>query len=218
MSGPVERASTRENLIETAAKLFATRGIDGVSLREILRESGTRNTTALQYHFGDRAGLLRAILDKHNQDVETARHALLDAYESDSVPELRRLAAALVRPLAVKLADPDGGPEYLQILGELANHPRPELPPADLDDRGSLLRWRALIAPLLESEAVRMHRRFLAIRFTFVELGRRAQTSPHTDDRLFVSHLIDLVAALLIAPLSPETLRLEEQRNAVRAV
>ena len=38
------------------------------------------------------------------------------------------------------------------------------------------------------------------------EIGRRAESGPHADDRLFTSHLIDLVTALLLAPLSPQTL------------
>lgn len=73
---------TRERLIETAERLFATEGVYGVSLREIVRASGARNVTALQYHFGDRHGLLRAVLERHRAEVESARHALLDAYEA----------------------------------------------------------------------------------------------------------------------------------------
>src|SRR5262245_64569112 len=38
---------------------------------------------------------------------------------------------------------------------------------------------------------------FVAMRFAAVELARRARSAPHTDDRLFVSHLVDLVAGVL---------------------
>ncbi|MEV4184882.1 TetR family transcriptional regulator, partial [Streptosporangium canum] len=74
-------AGTRERLIAAAEELFSTRGIGTVSLNEIVRAAGARNATALQYHFGDRAGLLRAVLDKHTRDVDERRHAMLDAYE-----------------------------------------------------------------------------------------------------------------------------------------
>ena len=50
------------------------------------------------------------------------------------------------------------------------------------------------------------------MRFAAVELARRARSAPHTDDRLFVSHLVDLVAGLLAAPLSDETRRLDAER------
>jgi hypothetical protein len=63
---------------------------------------------------------------------------------------------------------------------------------------------------------VRLNRRFIAHRFTIVELARRADGGPHRDDRLFVSHLVDLVAAVLAAPLSPQTLRLAAARDSSR--
>src|SRR5215831_7778663 len=95
-------------LITAAEQLFAARGIDAVSLREINRAAGARNAVAVQYHFEDRDGVLLAVLQKHRPDVEARRHAMLDQYEADGAADLRRLAAALVRPWAAKLADPDG--------------------------------------------------------------------------------------------------------------
>ncbi|MDP9867649.1 MULTISPECIES: TetR/AcrR family transcriptional regulator [Streptosporangium] len=249
-------AGTRERLITAAEELFSTRGIGAVSLNEIVRTSGARNATALQYHFGDRAGLLRAVLGKHGGDVDARRHAMLDDYERGggpgqprtpsptdtgtpaaeptgaeptdprtrppsgppAYPQVLALAAALVRPPAAKLADPDGGPAYLRIMAELIGHPGASLATAEQDDpAASIHRWRRLAAPLLQEDAVRLHRRLVAIRFTMVELGRRARSGPHPDDRLFVSHLVDLVAALLLAPLSEETLRLAAERGAETA-
>ncbi|MFD8561260.1 TetR family transcriptional regulator [Streptosporangium canum] len=251
-------AGTRERLITAAEELFSTRGIGAVSLNEIVRAAGARNATALQYHFGNRAGLLRAVLDKHTRDVDERRHAMLDAYElghsetprpdapdhpqtprpdapdhpqtprpdapdhpqtprPDALghPQSLSLASALVHPPAVKLADPDGGPAYLRIMAELISHPAASLATAEQDDpAGSIHRWRRLAAPALQQDAVRLHRRLVAIRFTMVELGRRARSGPHADDRLFVGHLTDLVAALLLAPLSEETLRLAAERDA----
>jgi AcrR family transcriptional regulator len=204
---------TRERLIETAERLFAAEGVNGVSLREIVRSSGARNVTALQYHFGDRKGLLRAVLERHHRDVEAARHALLDTYEAGDRDDVHALSAALVRPLAAKLATHEGR-AYLQILGELVNRPEPVIGRASVSDPAdSTYRWRALTAPLLEEDATRLHRRFVAVRFTMIELARRAGSGPHADDRLFVSHLIDLVTALLLAPLSPQTRRLAAERD-----
>ena len=205
--------TTRARLINAAEQLFAARGIDAVSLREINRASGARNSVAVQYHFEDRAGVVRAVLQKHRPDVEARRHALLDQYEAEGQPDLRSLAAALVRPWAAKLADPDGGPEYLQIHAEVLNRPRLAAEPSGSD---SVQRWRSLMEPLLGEDAIRLHRRFTAMRLAAGELGRRASTAPHTDDRLFVSHLVDLVAAILAAPVSGETLRLADDRDASR--
>ena len=210
-------ADTRARLIAAAEELFAANGVEAVSLREIVRASGARNTAALQYHFGDRAGLLRAVLEKHHLDVDTRRQAMLDAYEAEGVDDPWSLSRALVQPLAAQLADPDGGCAYLQILAELMNRPRPVLDPAGLEDSAdSMFRWRQLAAPLISEEALRLHRRFVVLRFAVVELARRADGAPHTDDRLFTSHLVDLVAALLTAPASPQTLRLAAARDEAR--
>ncbi len=215
---PRNAEDTRQSLLRAAERLFAERGVEAVSLREINRSAGQRNATALQYHFGDRRGLLRAIVRKHEGEVEARRHALLDQWESDASPDLRDLAAALVRPAAAKLGDTDGGPEYLRIMGQIYGRPDPVFSSASLDDaRSSINRWRKLVAPLMTEPAVdRLHRRFSAIRLVFTELARRAESSRARDHRLFVSQLIDLVAALLVAPISEETQRLLDARGSRR--
>lgn len=209
--------ATRDRLVAAASRLFAAQGVDAVSLREIGREAEARNATALQYHFGDRSGLVRSVLAPHHRDVETARHALLDAEEAragDGALDLPALASTLVRPLAARLADPPGGPEYLQILADLVNRPRPAISTASLEDPAdSMYRWRALAADVLAPEAVALHRRFAAYRFTVGELAQRARTGPHRGDRLFTSDLVDLVAALLGAPVSDATQALRATRR-----
>jgi AcrR family transcriptional regulator len=207
-------ATTTDRLISAAEELFARQGIEGVSLREINRAAGAKNASALQYHFRDRDGLLRALMAKHRRDVEARRHAMLDAYEAEGRDDLRSLAGALVRPMAAKLADPAGGPEYLQILADLMNRPRAVIDPAATDDpSSSIYRWRHLVGALLDEDVTRLHRRFVSIRFAALELARRARSGPHTDDRLFVSDLVDLVTGVLAAPLSDETRRLDVERQ-----
>jgi AcrR family transcriptional regulator len=202
------RSGVPEALIRSAERLFAERGSDAVSLREIITASGVTNASAVQYHFGDRKGLVRAILAKHDVAIERRRHEMLDAYESRAESDVRALAAALVRPLAAELNSDDGGLGYLQLVADLYNRPNPTFDLSALDDRtDSFQRWRALVMPLLTPEAVRLHRRFDALRFTVSELARRGRTG-RRDHRLFTSQLVDLVAALLLAPVSDETRRM----------
>src|SRR5690606_39368762 len=110
-------------------------GTDGASLRDISRAAAAKTPPALQYHFRDRDGLLRALIAKHRRDVEARRHAMLDAYEAEGRDDVRALAGALVRPMAAKLADPDGGPEHLQATADLLNRPRAHDDPAHGDNR-----------------------------------------------------------------------------------
>jgi AcrR family transcriptional regulator len=205
---------TKDALVAAAEKLFAAHGINRVSLREINRASGARNAVALQYHFNDRDGMVRAVVRKHYAAVDLQRHEMLHSFERGSRDDIRELSAALVVPSAAKLTDPDGGPEYLQIAAELLNGPTADFDPsAPFDLSASIDRWRALVEPFLEQDATRLHRRFTAIRFSAMELGRRAQSAPHSDDRLFTSQLVDLVTALLLAPVSSHTATLATQRR-----
>lgn len=207
--------ATRQAIISAAERLFADHGIDGVSLREINRAAGQSNTGAVQYHFGDRDGLVLALIAKHRRTTEPRRHALLDHYEDVGVDDVRGLASALVAPAAAKLSDADGGREYLQISAEYYTRAQratrlPELGPSD-----SISRWHKLLDPLVpDEERAVLHTRFPAIRFAFVELARRAGAAPREDDRLFVSHLTDLVAALLSSTPSRSTTRLLGNREA----
>ncbi|MCF3131707.1 helix-turn-helix transcriptional regulator [Streptomyces olivochromogenes] len=208
-----EPRDTRGKLIRAAEQLFAARGIDGVSLSEIKRAAGQRNAMALQYHFGDRAGLLRAILDKHLPAVDARREVLLQQYEDSGTADLRSLAAALVLPAAAKLADPDGGREFLQIVAELLNRPE-ALVEVVVTKGSSIFAWRRLVEPLLATESTTvLHTRFTAMRFCHAELAARAAARPRRDDRLFTSRLVDLVTALLATPVSEQTARLLHERG-----
>jgi AcrR family transcriptional regulator len=215
---PRDPEETRARLIRAGERLFAERGIGGVSLREITRAAGQRNATALQYHFGDRRGLVRAILAKHNLDVEAERHGMLDELEARSGVSAREWVQALVMPAAAKLADRDGGRDYLRMMAEMMNRPDPKFDRRSLEDtRRSVNRWRKLMAPLMpESSVDRLHRRFAALRIMHFELARRAVSTRRRAARLFASHLIDLITAILISPVSEETsglLRERGQRN-----
>jgi len=203
--------STREKLLDTARQLFAERGVEHVSLREISRAAEQRNVSALQYHFGDREGLLRAVMEPFLREVDARRNALLDHLEA-SESGLRDYAGALVRPPAALLADP-GGRHFLRIFGHLLNHPAPKaLDHATGGERSSLKRWRTALEAWIPAEAAALHRRFSAIQLTHVEIGRRAELR-RRDHALFTSHLVDLAAAILVAPISDETRRLLAERT-----
>lgn len=215
-------ADAPTELIAAAERLFSARGIDGVSLREITREANQRNTTALQYHFGDRDGLLRALVEKHMDTVAVRRAALLDNLEGRSGHTARDAASILVQPLISKLVSDDGGPAFLQIGAELLNRTQRNIDasepvgPIIYDSLNSLDRWSETFETVMPPGATGapLHRRFAVIRFAHIEIGRRARVGPPINVPLFTSQLIDMVAGLLTAELSPETLRLLEEREA----
>ena len=194
-------------LIRSAETLFAERGSDRVSVREIVFASGVTNVSAVNYYFGGRRGLVRAVLAKHDAAVDVHRHQMLDAVEASGDSSVRLIAEALVVPLARELDNDDGGLGYLQLMSDLYNRPAATFDPDRNDAGSSIERWRASARPLLTPDGVRLHRRFDAMRFTVAELARRGHAG-RKDHRLFTSQLTDLVGALLAAPVSDETARL----------
>src|SRR5699024_7108128 len=54
-------AGTREVILDTAERLFVEHGTGVVSNRQISEAAGQGNNTAVGYHFGTRADLVRAI-------------------------------------------------------------------------------------------------------------------------------------------------------------
>jgi hypothetical protein len=72
-----------------------------------------------------------------------------------------------------------------------------------------------MVEPQMSPIAVTLlHHRFTAMRIMFIELARRADSPRRKDDRLFTSHVIDLVSAILGAPVSKQTRALLKERAA----
>ncbi len=69
---------TRDRLLKAAEHLFAGRGFKNVTVRDICR-AARANVAAVNYHFGDKLGLYRAVLradmDAVRQASESAREA-----------------------------------------------------------------------------------------------------------------------------------------------
>ena len=71
--------STRRRILETAERMFAEHGVFSVSNRQISDEAGLGNNTAVSYHFGSKADLLRAIYLRHNEPMEILRERQLES-------------------------------------------------------------------------------------------------------------------------------------------
>lgn len=105
-AGPVGTrrvAATREQILVAAERLFAEQGTAAVSHRRISEAAGQGNNTAVGYHFGTKAALVRAIVRKHQERIEHERGAMAD--RTDRSTEVRDWVACLVLPTTRHLAD-----------------------------------------------------------------------------------------------------------------
>jgi AcrR family transcriptional regulator len=115
------RTDTREVILSTAERLFAERGVATVSNRQVSEAADQGNNFAVGYHFGNKAGLVRAIVRKHAEPMERLRLAMLaDIGEST---ELRDWVSCLVRPVTAHL-DAMGTPSwYARFTAQVMTDP-----------------------------------------------------------------------------------------------
>lgn len=85
--------------MHAAEKLIAEKGLEQVSIREILREAGQKNSSALQYHFDNLKGLIEAIHAERSEETRAKRSELMDRLLATTAePGLRQLCELMVRP------------------------------------------------------------------------------------------------------------------------
>lgn len=204
-------AQTRDRFIEAAQQLFAQRSIDSVSLNEITVAAGQKNRNALQYHFGNRDGLLQAIVDLHAGRVHELREAYLDRAEAEDLPPARAASRGLVYPLAQYIGENRGGVEYVKILSQLAALNNQVLNPGTRSaltfrsEERLAANWADALAHLNNAEAQR--RMFLCVSITFHGLADacRAFEAPDSGSALkqreaLFEQVAVAVESLLAAP------------------
>lgn len=107
-------AETKQKLIAAAERLFTAKGVENVKLVDVNREAEQKNRNAAQYHFGDRIGLLNAVLDRHTNQIAVQRREMLDHLDVDGA-SLRDLVDILVLPFAEHVASDPNGPTFLRL-------------------------------------------------------------------------------------------------------
>jgi len=89
-------AATRARLLAAAERLFADRGFKKVTVREICR-AARANVAAINYHFGDKLGLYREVLQSAIDGMRATTDAAREAGEGHAPEErLRRSIEAFV--------------------------------------------------------------------------------------------------------------------------
>ncbi|UED88737.1 TetR family transcriptional regulator [Streptomyces profundus] len=114
-------SETRRAILTAAERLFAEQGVVAVSSRQISEAAGQGNNTAVGYHFGDKAGLVRAIVSRHADQIDVLRTRML-AEIGDST-DVRDWCSCLVRPGTEHLAALDGASWYARFAAQIMTDP-----------------------------------------------------------------------------------------------
>jgi AcrR family transcriptional regulator len=115
--------STKALLVEAGERLFGERGFDGATLREITIAAGQSNSNVVQYHFGDKAGLIGAILADRVARIEHVRSMQLAVLDDRRQPDPKQVLKVLWIPL-MSIKDGNGGHPFCRFMLQYMLHPR----------------------------------------------------------------------------------------------
>jgi AcrR family transcriptional regulator len=211
---------TKKRLLDTAERLYAERGVDAVSLRDINAAAGERNNAALYYHFHDRAGLLQALSDRHLPHLAARQQELLEQAELENhLDDLRSMVEVIVRPSAEYIVAGPSQRAWLRLAADLATSPA--IASEDISTASSAAAWTAgarihshLVTECGLPNAFARQRIWTAMESAMHAVASRARdeetpgrrrSAPPVD--LFTEDLLDTTCAALSAPISRQTRR-----------
>jgi AcrR family transcriptional regulator len=114
--------ATRARLLKAAERLFADRGFKKVTVREICR-AARANVAAVNYHFGDKLGLYREVMQSAIDGMRGTNDAAREAGAGESPEEqLRRYVAIFVHRLLTP-----GNDTIHKLVQREINDPTPAL-------------------------------------------------------------------------------------------
>lgn len=213
MPPPISADTTRNKILLTALELYAKHGLDGVSLRTISSKSGTRNSAAAHYHFGNRLGVLEALLTMISDHLKPRFEARFSAIEQAPAPSLRDVVRAICGPyLALMEEGAPWGTSALRFMALMhADNTRPVVSLLSRHFRFEVERIEAQlhrVLPDIPRETLRVR-----LAFTFVNLVHGAAeidllvTSPfgniRPDNTTLFNHFVDYVEGGLSFTLPP---------------
>jgi len=124
---PTQPSQTRDALLDAAEALFVEHGLEGASLRAITQRAGA-NLAAVNYHFGSKEGLVRAVFHRRLGPLQAERLRLLDEEEALDGGTLEGVLRAFIGPaLRMKAASNAGPGDVSQLIGRIFHEPNDEL-------------------------------------------------------------------------------------------
>src|ERR1700730_15810672 len=116
-SRPGARATseeTKDQIKAAAQTLFARRGVDGVTLQEIVDAAGQRNNAALHYHFGSKEELIRQMVVDGPPLLDQRRREMLDEIEARGRPNSIREAMLVLMMPVIDPGHDEGRRRYIR--------------------------------------------------------------------------------------------------------
>ncbi|MEU9605514.1 TetR family transcriptional regulator [Streptomyces sp. NPDC048057] len=210
-AGPARR-DTRERILDAAVRLFGERGYAATSLRAVTEAAGA-NIAAVNYHFGSKEGLLRAVVSRAMAPVNTEREQRLDRLLADGGrPRARDVVRIFTETGASLTSGHEGQGEVARFLGRVMFEPEPAVRRVFADEvspvEGRCLTALGAALPALAPDEVAFRYRtlvgLLALHQTGAldDLSSPAAKEPATaaERATAVERLVTMATALFDAP------------------
>jgi AcrR family transcriptional regulator len=218
-SSPAARASSEEtkSQIKMAAQmLFARRGVDGVTVQEIVDSAGQRNNAALHYHFGSKEELIREMVVDGAAVLDKRRRRMLDEIEARGGPKsVREVMVVLVMPV-IELCEDERWRGYIRFTSKLqASDPKTLRAALNTRWNSGYVTCFNYLKQMLPLPATIIEQRLsmFAIYANSILSAHEAALESHNtrNSRLWgqpftIENMLDTLEATLTCPLSDQTL------------
>jgi AcrR family transcriptional regulator len=122
--------ATRDVILDAAERLFSQNGVEGTSVREIIKAAEV-NLGAINYHFGTKERLAVEVFARRLKPVNEERIARLDALEAAAgrrKVKLEQIIDAMIRPaVEAKTEGAPGCDDFMRLISRAFQEPNPEL-------------------------------------------------------------------------------------------
>lgn len=121
-----DKQKTRDRILDAAEELFAHKGYDGVSVRQIMSKADA-DVSLAYYHFKSKRDLFDEVMLRRVETLNSIRLRALEAVEErhpDDAPTVEEIIDAFTRPLLDLLAhEHEDWKYYFQLIAQINNSP-----------------------------------------------------------------------------------------------
>ena len=207
---------TKNQLKAAAQLLFAQRGVDGVTVQEIVNAAGQRNNAALHYHFGSKEELIRQMVVDGAAVLDRRRREMLDEMKVRGGPKsIRDVMLVLMMPV-IELGEDERWRGYIRFTSNLQASD-PETLRAALNNRWNsgyvqCFQFLKRMLPLPPAVVKQRLSIFMIYANAILSAHEAALESRNTrNSRLWgqpftIENILDTLEATLACPLSDQTL------------
>lgn len=123
----MSQTDTKTRILDTAEQLFARDGFHMTSLRT-LTEQANVNLAAVNYHFGSKEGLLKAVFSRRLVPLNNLRQknieaVLAQAQADNTLPAVKDLLRAFIEPTIEFRNFGPGAKDFITLIGRSLSEP-----------------------------------------------------------------------------------------------